>query len=201
VLLDMQRRAASEGDLSKRSSSGSFQPHWPVECHFSREYVTDLLDGVDTALQLPADGVQQLDATEAAQGAVPARKQQQQIPPKRQRRGRQLQVTAASETARSAAEPSTSGAAEECLLSVEPHSVYAGSSSNEARSQLAQCADAILEEGGAAQLSPAVLRSHWLLRVQLEWEAGVARNLPLLAKRRQQRRLVPLRHGCCVLLA
>ncbi len=41
-----------------------------------------------------------------------------------------------------------------------------------------------------AELSPAVLRSHWLLRLQLEWEAALAESFSpaTLAQRRQQRR-------------
>jgi hypothetical protein len=128
-------------------------------------------------------------AAAAGEGGQPAAK--------KQRRTQQQQQQAAAEAA---------PGVQPCLLTAGAHAAYAGSSSAEEREQLVQQADAMLAAaagaaGVAGQGAPvpalsgqpaSVLRSHWLLRLQLEWEAGAAEtlSLPLLAKRRQQRRWV-----------
>lgn len=84
------------------------------------------------------------------------------------------------------------------------HAEYAAASSRRA-AKLAATADAVLApaagEGTSqasgtltalalAALPPAALRSHWLLRLQLEWEAltRLPLDLHMLALRRRQRR-------------
>lgn len=80
------------------------------------------------------------------------------------------------------------------LLTAQAHAAYAAASSEGERRELARQADAMLAgTAGVPALAAqpaAVLRSHWLLRMQLEWEAAAAARLDLrrLAKRRRQRR-------------
>ena len=186
--------ACLQADSSRRGGrGGQFAPQWPVEAHFSREYLQELLTAVDAALEGQVDikaggGAGLLAAAAAAgEGGQPAAK--------KQRRAQQAQEEAA------AAAPGV----QPCLLTAGAHAAYAGSSVEE-REQLVKQADAMLDAAAGAtsaagqgapvpalsELPPAVLRSHWLLRLQLEWEAGAAEtlSLPLLAKRRQQRRWV-----------
>ncbi|PRW59252.1 hypothetical protein C2E21_2426 [Chlorella sorokiniana] len=184
VLADLRRRAVSEEREDRRSAEGgSFEPLWPAESHFSREYIEDLVAEVEAALQrADAEGG---GSDMAAQGA---------------------------------ASGGGSSGAHPALLSDRLHAVYAAADGAE-RAQLARQADAALlagvpqlaspadaaaqaagggarAAGGApalpalsAELAPAVLRSHWLLRLQLEWEAATAEpfSLPALAERRRQR--------------
>ena len=187
-------RPALQADSGRRGPRGQFAPQWPVEAHFSREYLRELLAAVDAALEgqveIEAGGGAGLPAAAAGEeGEQPAAK--------RQRRTQQQEEAAAA------------AGVQPCLLTAGAHAAYAGSSSVEGREQLVEQADAMLAAAASAagaagpagqgapvpalsELPAAVLRSHWLLRLQLEWEAGAAEtlSLPLLAKRRQQRRWV-----------
>lgn len=95
--------------------------------------------------------------------------------------------------AKAAAAP---GAVAASLLTDGAHAAYAAAASGAERAELARQADAMLEgAGGAPALAeqpPGVLRSHWLLRLQLQWEAAEPgsglEQLELLARRREQRR-------------
>ncbi|EFN57548.1 hypothetical protein CHLNCDRAFT_143179 [Chlorella variabilis] len=206
VLLDMHRRAASEADGSRRRRGLQFEPRWPVECHFSREYMEDLLGQVDSALARfppaqPAEPAGQPRAAAPAAGQTPGANRRRRAPPA---------AVAAAEARQGVGAGSGSSGVEACLLTGEAHAAYAAGS-QEQRQLLVQQADAMLAAasagGPASSVVPAlagqeahVVRSHWLLRVQLEWEAAAAQplDLALLATRRQQRsEAEALLDGCC----
>jgi hypothetical protein len=175
VLADMSRRAVSEHDARRRGLGGAFQPRWPRECHFSREYMDDLLAEVDAELAQRAQRAQQAQHGSAQQQGGDAAA------------GHPLQDGQAAAAQAPAVDPA--------LLTAGAHAEYAGCGDAARRAALAAQADAMLEgEGGAPALAclprPSLLRSHWLLRVQLEWEAAAAEplDLALLARRRSQRR-------------
>lgn len=173
VLQDMRRRAASEAQPASGSGNSSnpgggagenaaagdaFQPRWPLECHFSAEYLDDLLAQVDAALGAQAGG--------SGGGA--------------DRQGA---------TAASAALPEASASASG-LLTPNAHALYAAAASAVERASLADAADQLLQDG-ALQAQPAgVVRSHWLLRLQLEWEAlaDQSRSASDVLQRWEQRR-------------
>lgn len=180
----------AQADRQAAEGSGGFCPRWPVECHFSREYLQDLVAEVDAELAAPAAPAS--GALQAA--ALLARRGNKSSAQKRAARGR--------------GDESAAAAGHTALLTPELHAAYAAAGP-EKRAQLASQADAMLaagrtqDAGGAngscgssaapaltAELPPGVLRSHWLLRMQLEWEAAQAEpfSLDLLAQRRRQRR-------------
>ena len=155
VLRDMRRRAVSEAQpASGGAGAGStrpagaaagdtrggdagaaagFQPRWPLECHFSAEYLDDLLAQVQAALR-PQDG-----GSSGADGPQHA-----------------AAAPAAGEQSR--------------LLTPHAHALYAAAASGEERAALAAEADRLLQSGALAEQAAGVVRSHWLLRLQLEWE-------------------------------
>ena len=167
-----------------------------MECHFSREYMEDLLGQVDSALARfppaqPAEPAGQPRAAAPAAGQTPGANRRRRAPPA---------AVAAAEAQQGVGAGSGSSGVEACLLTGEAHAAYAAGS-QEQRQLLVQQADAMLAAasagGPASSVVPAlagqeahVVRSHWLLRVQLEWEAAAAQplDLALLATRRQQRR-------------
>lgn len=163
---------------SHHDARGSFAPDWPLQCFFSKEYLDDLLDGAGRALA--AEEAPQGATSSAAAPAASAGQQQRRL--------------------RAAGQGSSAGGSG-AVAGAQVHAQYAAVSSGRA-AQAATAADALLApvagggagngEGAGASLPPAALRSHWLLRLQLEWEAltQLPLDLGLLALRRRQRRCV-----------
>lgn len=162
--------------LQAASPDGAaFQPRWPLECHFSAEYLGDLLGQVDAALSDSSSSPSGADAY----GSQPA-------------------------PAPDAAAP---GGLHPALLTAEAHAAYAAAASQEERVQLAAQADHMLQAAASpaatmwavpllSEQPPAVLRSHWLLRMQLEWEAMSAEPFSLRSLRPWEERRVQRRWVC-----
>lgn len=196
-----------EREDRRSAEGGGFEPLWPAESHFSREYVQDLVAEVEAALQQAA--------TEGGSGGSGSG-------------GSGSGSDMAAGGAETASAASGDGGVHPALLTDQVHGVYAAADGAQ-RAELARQADAMLlagvpelassadaaaaaqAVGGAAsgpssgaaagggsaalpaltaELPPAVLRSHWLLRLQLEWETALAEpfSLAALAERRRQRR-------------
>lgn len=164
---------------SHHDARGNFAPDWPIQCFFSREYIDDLLDTISTALA----------AEEAPQGP-----------------GSSTAVAAAGrrQNPLQAAGHGSSAGSSGAEAGAQVHAEYAAAASRRAP-HVAAAADSLFalaageaagsQQGGGASpalaaLPPAALRSHWLLRLQLEWEAltRAPLDLGLLALRRRQRR-------------
>ena len=181
----LQHGGASHAAVDGSALEFEFSPRWPVECHFSREYVEDLLEEVNDALARSSGSG---GGGGTAGGAPAAKRPRHASPP----------------------HPAQAPAGLlPCLLTSDAHAEYAKQLSMHGRqaTQLVRQADAMLEasaaargggsDGASAPAVPAlaeqplpVLRSHWLLRLQLEWQAAADEPLDLerLALRRRQRR-------------
>lgn len=143
-------------------------PRWPLESHFSAEYLDALLAEVDGNLPLA-----QPAAATAASGPD-------------------------TDSQHAAAGGSGGGGVHLASLAAGAHEAYAMAAGSEERAELARLAGAWLDGTISdpallpplASCSPAALRSLLLLCMQLEWEAvtGCYFSLDLLALRRAQRR-------------
>lgn len=190
-----------EREGRRSAESGAFEPLWPAESHFSVEYMRDLVAEVEAALQLAAaeggrdscstaggsSGGASDDSSGSGGGSVHPALLTNHV---HAAYAAEADGAARAELAKQADAALLAGVPELASPADAAARPAGGTASVPSSSAAEAKTDAPVLLALTAELPPAVLRSHWLLRLQLEWEAAMDEpfSLAALAERRRQRR-------------